>query len=55
MALLQKLSLTDLNNGDSVRLLLEQLIKQIDFQHNEIIELRGENDRLLYDNHELEK
>ena len=55
MALLQKLSLTDLNNGDSVRLLLEQLIKQIDSQQNEIIELRGENDRLLYDNHELEK
>ena len=55
MALLQKLSLTDLNNGDSVRLLLEQLIKQIDSQQNEIIELQGENDRLLYDNHELEK
>ena len=55
MALPQKLSLTDLNNGDSVRLLLEQLLKQIDSQQNENIELRGENDRLLYDNHELEK
>ena len=55
MALLQKISLTDLNNGDSVRLLLKQLIKQIDSQQNEITELRGENDRLLYDNRELEK
>ena len=55
MAFLQKLFLTDLNNGDTVRLLLEQLIKQFDYQQNEIIELRGENDRLLYDNDELEK
>ena len=55
MASPQKFSLTELINGDSVRLLLEQLIKQIDSQQNENIEVRGENDRLLYDNHELEK
>ena len=57
MALLQKLSSTDLNNGNSIQSLLEQLIIRVDTQQNEIIGLREENDRLLNDYYvyELEK
>ena len=51
MAFLQKLSSTNLNDGNSIRSLLEQLIIQVDTQQNEIIGLRDENDRLLNDNY----
>ena len=55
MAFLQKLSSTDLNYGNSIRSLLEQLIIQVDTQQNKFIGLRDEHDRLLTDNYELEK
>ena len=55
MALLQKLSSTNLNDGNSIRSLLEQLIIPVDTQQNKIIGLRDENYRLLNDNYELEK